>query len=238
MEQKHLIIVDEQSQSATLDAIKNTLKNEGIDLVYKEINPANFQKRVGYNTSFDNDEDYHKVIWKKIMDRIISEKKQKVKSFPSNKNIKKAEICIKSGKKALPNVCSKDPEKSMVRTEYFASGTVPKDSCDAHIAVTFCLKSHLVAQKFCPDKFRYTKIFRVRPKHSSHKTDDEPYFLNIDINNKCNIHTEEWHQKKLEKKKKKQEEKLKKQQKQQQSGNDTTDTSINNIEKQIKKLLN
>ena len=39
-------------------------------------------------------------------------------------------------------------------------------------------------------------------------------------------------------KKKKQEEKLKKQQKQQQSGNDTTDTSINNIEKQIKKLLN
>ena len=70
MEQKHLIIVDEQSQSATLDAIKNTLKNEGIDLVYKEINPANFQKRVGYNTSFDNDEDYHKVIWKKIMDRI------------------------------------------------------------------------------------------------------------------------------------------------------------------------
>ena len=172
------------------------------------------------------------------MDRIISEKKQKVKSFPSNKNIKKAEICIKSGKKALPNVCSKDPEKSMVRTEYFASGTVPKDSCDAHFAVTFCLKSHLVAQKFCPDKFRYTKIFRVRPKHSSHKTDDEPYFLNIDINNKCNIHTEEWHQKKLEKKKKKQEEKLKKQQKQHQSGNDTTDTSINNIEKQIKKLLN
>lgn len=50
MEQKHLIIVDEQSQSATLDAIKNTLKNEGIDLVYKEINPANFQKRVGYNS--------------------------------------------------------------------------------------------------------------------------------------------------------------------------------------------
>ena len=28
MEQKHLIIVDEQSQSATLDAIKNTLKNK------------------------------------------------------------------------------------------------------------------------------------------------------------------------------------------------------------------
>lgn len=188
-----------------------------------------------YNTSFDNDENYHKVIWKKIMDRIIKQKKQKVKDFPSCKNIKKAEICIKSGKKALPDICSKDPEKSMVRTEYFAPGTVPKDSCDAHVAVTFCSKSHLVAQKFCPEKFRYTKIFRVRPKHSSGQTDDEPYFLNIDINNKCNIHTEEWHLKKQEKKKKKEEEKLKKQQKQQNKNDATT---VDDIGKQIKKMLN
>lgn len=189
-----------------------------------------------YNTSFDNDEDYHKVIWKKIMDRIIKEKKQKVKSFPSCKNIKKAEICIKSGKKAIPNVCSKDPEKSMVRTEYFAAGTLPKDSCDAHIAVTFCSKSHLVAQKYCPEKFRYTKIFRVRPKHSSNQTDDAPYFLNVDINNsKCNIHTEEWHQKVLERRKKKEEEKLKKQQEKQNNGTTTTPDDIGN---QIKKILN
>lgn len=194
-----------------------------------------------YNTSFDNDEDYHKVIWKKIMDRIIKEKKQKIKSFPACKDIKKAEICIKSGKKALPNICSKDPEKSMVRTEYFAPGTVPKGSCDAHVAVTFCSKSHLVARKYCPDKFRYTKIFRVRPKHSSGQTDDEPYFVNIDVNkNKCNIHTEEWHNKVLEKKKKQEAEKAK--QKQQQQQKQQTDknntTNINDLEKQIDKLLN
>ena len=57
--------------------------------------------------------------------------------------------------------------------------------------------------------------------------------LNIDINNKCNIHTEEWHQKKLEKKKKKQEEKLKKQQ---QKGNNNI--TPDDIGKQIKKILN
>ena len=136
------------------------------------------------------------------MDRIIKETKQSVKSFPACKSIKKASICMKSGKKPLPDICAKDPQKSMVRTEYFASGTVPKDSCDAHVAVTFCSKSHLAAQKFCPEKFRYTKIFRVRPKHSTGKTEDEPYFLNIDINkNKCNIHTNEWYLKKQEKKK-------------------------------------
>lgn len=193
-----------------------------------------------YNTSFDNDEDYHKVIWKKIMDRIIKEKKQKIKNFPTCKDIKKAEICIKSGKKALPNVCSKDPEKSMVRTEYFAPGTVPKDSCDAHVAVTFCSKSHLVAQKYCPEKFRYTKIFRVRPKHSSGETDDEPYFLNIDVNrNKCNIHTEDWHKKVLEKKKKKEDEKKKEKENSKQQQQDTSTTpDIDDLEKQIDKLLN
>ena len=188
-----------------------------------------------YNTSFDNDEDYHKIIWKKIMDRIIDKKQQQVKNFPTCKSIKKAEICIKSGKKAIPGVCAKDPEKSMVRTEYFAAGSVPKDSCDAHIAVTFCSKSQQVARKFCPDKFRYTKIFRVRPKNSSGKTDDEPYFLNIDVNkNKCSIHTNEWYLKKLEKKKKKQEEKLKKQQEQ----SNSTITSPADIGKQIEQLLN
>ena len=126
----------------------------------------------------------------------------------------------------------------MVRTEYFAPGTVPKDSCDAHVAVTFCSKSHLVAQKFCPEKFRYTKIFRVRPKHSSGQTDDEPYFLNIDVNkNKCNIHTEAWKQKQLEKKKKKEQEKLKKQQEQKNDAT-TENPTIDDIEKQVKKLLN
>ena len=61
-----------------------------------------------YNTSFDNDKDYHKVIWKKIMDRIIKETKQSVKNFPACKSIKKASICMKSGKKPLPDICAKD----------------------------------------------------------------------------------------------------------------------------------
>ena len=63
-------------------------------------------------------------------------------------------------------------------------------------------------------------------------------FLKKDLSNDAQTQSDKKEEKKLSKKKKKQEEKLKKQQKQQQSGNDTTDTSINNIEKQIKKLLN
>jgi len=55
MIQKYLILIDEQSQSAGLERIKSTLRNEGIDLVYKEYNPQNFQKRENRNVFFDKD---------------------------------------------------------------------------------------------------------------------------------------------------------------------------------------
>lgn len=39
MEQRYLILIDEQSQKDRLLRIARNLKNEGIQLVYKEINP-------------------------------------------------------------------------------------------------------------------------------------------------------------------------------------------------------
>lgn len=45
MERRHLIVVDEQPQSSRLKAIKDNLHNEGIDLIYKEIDPTIFMSR-------------------------------------------------------------------------------------------------------------------------------------------------------------------------------------------------
>lgn len=169
-----------------------------------------------YNTSFDNEDDYHKVIWKKIMDKIISKTDQKVKGFGKCKGIEKSQICIKSGKLAVDHVCSNDPQKSMVRTEYFEAGTVPTDSCDTHVAVTLCAKSGRVVGKYCPKKHRYTRIFRIRPKNAKGTTEDSRYELTFNIDSYiCDIHTEEWHekqeQKKLEKKMQEEQEKMKQQ---------------------------
>ncbi len=146
-----------------------------------------------YNTSFDNDSDYHKVIWAKIMDKIIKTQKQEVRDFAKCKGIKKVEICAKSGQLPVTGVCSHDPEKNMVRTEYFEAGTEPTESCENHIVVTFCSKSDHVARKFCPDKFLYQRVFRIRPDGSSGTTDDSPYCLNFSPDNyKCDIHTRLW----------------------------------------------
>lgn len=40
MEQRHLIVIDEQSQKDRLARIKRNLRNDGIELIYEEINPT------------------------------------------------------------------------------------------------------------------------------------------------------------------------------------------------------
>ncbi len=163
-----------------------------------------------YNTSFENEKDYHKVIWKKIMDKINQTKKLKAKDFPACDGIEKRAICIKSGKRPIDGVCSDDPQHSMVRTEYFAKGTAPRDKCDMHEAVVICADSHRTAGKYCPRKYR--RIYRIRKDKASKKTADAQYFLNFNPKKDfCKVHTREWKIKHDEEvRKKKEEEKRKK----------------------------
>lgn len=46
MEQRYLVLVDEQPQSPRLKRIAASLKNDGIVLVYQEIDPSIYQKRL------------------------------------------------------------------------------------------------------------------------------------------------------------------------------------------------
>lgn len=45
MERRHLILVDEQSQSNRLGRIKQSLKDDGLELIYEEINPNDCVER-------------------------------------------------------------------------------------------------------------------------------------------------------------------------------------------------
>lgn len=55
MEHRHLVLVDEQPQSERLKRIASSLRNDGIELIYKEINPKSYQKRIGDDVTFDKD---------------------------------------------------------------------------------------------------------------------------------------------------------------------------------------
>lgn len=148
-----------------------------------------------YNTSFENEDDYHKIIWAKIMDQIIDTQQQEIRDFDSCEDIRTATICAKSGKLPVSGVCSNDPEHNMERIEYFEAGTEPTESCDTHIVATFCSESNRVSRRFCPDDLLYQRVFRLRPDDSSGVTDDTPYCLNFDITSyKCTIHTRQWYE--------------------------------------------
>lgn len=77
MIQKYLILVDENPQKETLKYIKQILKNDGIDLIYEEFNPTNYQKRdLTGNIDFDVDnfkKDIENLDYFKYTDVILSD---------------------------------------------------------------------------------------------------------------------------------------------------------------------
>ena len=58
-----------------------------------------------------------------------------------------ATICSRSGKLPIPGLCD-----GTLRTEYFAEGTVPTETCDVHYAGQVCTYSNLPACEGCPFK--------------------------------------------------------------------------------------
>lgn len=140
---------------------------------------------MGYDINKEfKSENYHKKIWKAIMDKIISEKKLKTKEFKDCNDITSAYICSKSGKLAINGVCDHeiDPDsssgvKNEIRKEYFAKGTEPKDYCDVHIKVTLCNSTNLLAKKSCPKDNLYTRVYLVAMEDDQLKTTDADKLL-------------------------------------------------------------
>ncbi|PYG89388.1 penicillin-binding protein 1A [Ruminiclostridium sufflavum DSM 19573] len=123
----------------------------------------------GYNNpkSLKSSEYYQALkMWNKVMNRIHSD--LEVKDFKQPDGIVKKSICIYSGK--LPGkYCSQDPRGNAIRTEYFAKGTEPTDTCDVHVLAKVDTTSKdiygrpLLATQYCPESAVQEKVFIQRP---------------------------------------------------------------------------
>lgn len=141
---------------------------------------------------------YHKTIWRIIMEKVHSN--CKVKDFKRPGSIVTATICTKSGKLARKGVCNCAAGGSTIRTEYFSSGSVPTNYCDAHVEVTVCKSSGKIANSYCPKK-KVTKKISLK-KNETSTTKDTPYVISSkQSENKCQIHTKNSTKKKSKKKK-------------------------------------
>jgi penicillin-binding protein 1A len=128
---------------------------------------------------------YSKNIWRAVMQQIHEGLPYKDFTMPSG--ITTATVCSKSGKLAVEGVCDADPRGSMVTTEYFATGTVPTESCDHHIALNICTASGLIADYYCPADSIATGIYIVGGTEGS--TEYELNATEEFLNARCTVHT-------------------------------------------------
>ncbi|MDE6749820.1 MAG: transglycosylase domain-containing protein [Lachnospiraceae bacterium] len=86
-----------------------------------------------------------KTLWRAVMSRIHEDLPNQ--SFPIPSGIVTATVCSRSGKLPIAGLCD-----GTLKTEYFAEGTVPTETCDVHYVGPVCQYSMLRATEFCPFK--------------------------------------------------------------------------------------
>lgn len=141
----------------------------------------------GYDSNGDQvDTSYHKNLWRTVMERI--HKPLPRKEFNRPNSVVSAKICTKSGKLAVDGVCDHAPNGSTVRTEYFANGTVPTDTCNVHVKLPVCKISGQSPSPHCPESDIESKVFLIKSGEVA-KTADTPYIVPSDFETSlCKIH--------------------------------------------------
>lgn len=95
-----------------------------------------------------------KKMWRVVMSQIHEELPSESFSVPSG--IVTATVCARSGKMPIAGLCD-----GTLRTEYFAEGTTPAETCDVHYAGQICQYSNLPAREFCP--FKVEGVIELTP---------------------------------------------------------------------------
>jgi penicillin-binding protein 1A len=98
-------------------------------------------------------------LWKHINTK-VHENLESKSSFDKPDGIVTASICTQSG--LLPTeLCAQDP-RGVIKSEIFVSGTVPKQSCDMHVALDIDINTGKIANEYCPDDVVQRKVFIQR----------------------------------------------------------------------------
>ncbi len=129
-------------------------------------------------------------VWNSVMKKIHANLSGKTFSRPGG--IVYAEVCTVSGL-AATEACRKDTRSGIVKTEIFASGTVPTEQCNIHVTADVCSKTGKLATEFChlyEDVEIEQKSFITREKIPARKTADWSYMLTEETE-KCTEHTKE-----------------------------------------------
>lgn len=98
-----------------------------------------------------------KNLWRAVMAEIHQDLPNE--RFPIPSGIVQSSVCTQSGKLPIAGLCD---VAGTVRTEYFAEGTVPTDSCDVHYVGDICVYTSLPASAECP--FKHPGALTLQPQ--------------------------------------------------------------------------
>ncbi len=116
---------------------------------------AGYDNNVSMSRSKGNREDHvARDLWRSIMERIHENLPNE--QFTTPQEIVSANICTKSGQLPVPGVCDS------VRSELFAAGTVPTESCSVHYQGDLCDYQHIPASPECPFKVYGTCVMPLQ----------------------------------------------------------------------------
>ncbi|MBR5227444.1 MAG: PBP1A family penicillin-binding protein [Clostridia bacterium] len=129
-------------------------------------------------------------VWNAVMKEVHSSLSGK--SFEKPSGLVYAQVCTLSGL-AATDACKADPRSGVVKSELFASGTVPTDTCNVHVTAEVCSVSGKLVTEFChlyEDVEVKEQSFITRASEPKIKPGDWKYML-TDKTEKCDVHTEE-----------------------------------------------
>lgn len=95
-----------------------------------------------------------KKLWRAAMSKIHENLPSESFQMPSG--IVQATVCARSGKLPIAGICD-----GTLKTEYFAEGTVPTESCDVHYQGLICQYDNLPASEQCP--FKVEGVLELTP---------------------------------------------------------------------------
>ena len=95
-----------------------------------------------------------KKLWRAVMSQVHADLPSE--SFPMPGGLVQATVCARSGKLPIAGLCD-----GTLKTEYFAEGTVPTESCDVHYQGSICQYSNLPACENCP--FKVDGVLELTP---------------------------------------------------------------------------
>lgn len=105
---------------------------------------AGYDNNIAMSTSSKNNESaIAKTLWTAIMKRI--HENLPYESFPIPEGIVQMDICTQSGQLPVPGLCD-----GSVRSEYFAEGTEPTETCTIHYQGEICAYDGIPASAECP----------------------------------------------------------------------------------------